>query len=197
MEKNVIEEKDVIDVEAYIKIRKQNKEKVKSIKEKRRVMVGPHATFYFENFETMLYQVQEMIYIERGGREQLLDELEAYNPMIPKGKNLSATLMFEIDNQKKRKEFLNSIGGIEHKIFIEINNKEKVFAIPEGDTERTDDSGKASSVHFIHFNFTDDQIKEFLNATSKITIGFEHTEYNHLTLLSEQNRNSLADDFQT
>ena len=197
MEKNVIEEKDVIDVEAYIKVRKQNKEKVKSIKEKRRVMVGPHATFYFENFETMLYQVQEMIYIERGGREQLLDELEAYNPMIPKGKNLSATLMFEIDNQKKRKEFLNSIGGIEHKIFIEINNKEKVFAIPEGDTERTDDSGKASSVHFIHFNFTDDQIKEFLNANSKITIGFEHTEYNHLTLLSEQNRNSLADDFQT
>ena len=197
MEKNVIEEKDVIDVEAYIKIRKQNKEKVKSIKEKRRVMVGPHATFYFENFETMLYQVQEMIYIERGGREQLLDELEAYNPMIPKGKNLSATLMFEIDNPKKRKEFLNSIGGIEHKIFIEINNKEKVFAIPEGDTERTDDSGKASSVHFIHFNFTDDQIKEFLNATSKITIGFEHTEYNHLTFLSEQNRNSLADDFQT
>ena len=76
MEKNVIEEKDVIDVEAYIKIRKQNKEKVKSIKEKRRVMVGPHATFYFENFETMLYQVQEMIYIERGGREQLLDELD-------------------------------------------------------------------------------------------------------------------------
>ena len=197
MEKNVIEEKDVIDVEAYIKIRKQNKEKVKSIKEKRRVMVGPHATFYFENFETMLYQVQEMIYIERGGREQLLDELEAYNPMIPKGKNLSATLMFEIDNQKKRKEFLNSIGGIEHKIFIEINNKDRVFAIPEGDTERTDDSGKASSVHFIHFNFTDDQIKDFLNASSKIAIGFEHTEYNHLTLLSEQNRNSLADDFQT
>ncbi len=197
MIKHIIEEKDVIDIEEYIKIRKENKERVKSIKKNRRVMVGPHATFYFENFDTMLYQVQEMIYIERGGRDQLLDELEAYNPMIPKGKNLSATLMFEIDNPNRRKDFLNSIGGIENKIFIEINNKNKIFATPEGDTERTDDSGKASSVHFVHFNFSDDEIKNFNDPDTKVSIGFDHPNYNHFALITEMNRESLGGDFKT
>merc|ERR1711991_696624 len=112
-------------------------------------------------YQTMIYQIQEMLFIERGGKEQLHDEIKAYNPLVPKGKELVATLMFEIDNKKKRKDFLNSVGGIEEKIFIEIN-KEKIFAKPEDDTERTSDDGKASSVHFIHFHFSKSQIESFI-----------------------------------
>ena len=99
----------------------------------------------------MIYQIQEMLYIERGGKEQLQDEIKAYNPLVPKGKELVATLMFEIDNEKRRKDFLNSVGGIENKIFIKIGDK-KVVAMPEDDTDRTSEDGKASSVHFLHFN---------------------------------------------
>ena len=130
MKKFEIKEEDVIDIDRYISERAEIKKKISVLKENRRVPVGPHATFYFECYQTMIYQVQEMLYIERGGKEQLYDEIKAYNPLVPKGKELVATLMFEIDNEKKRKDFLNSVGGIEERIFIEIN-KEKIFAKPE------------------------------------------------------------------
>ena len=104
----------------------------------------------------MLAQIQEMLYIEKGGDEQLNDELSAYNPLIPKGKEFVATLMFEIDNPISRADFLSKIGGIEKKIFIQIQN-EKVNATAEQDIERTSEEGKASSVHFLHFIFTENQ----------------------------------------
>ena len=120
MKKFEIKEEDVIDIDRYISERTEIKKKISVLKKNRRVPVGPHATFYFECYQTMIYQVQEMLYIERGGKEQLYDEIKAYNPLVPKGKELVATLMFEIDNEKKRKDFLNSVGGIEEKIFIEL-----------------------------------------------------------------------------
>ena len=194
MKKFEIKEEDVIDIDRYISERAEIKKKISVLKENRRVPVGPHATFYFECYQTMIYQVQEMLYIERGGKEQLYDEIKAYNPLVPKGKELVATLMFEIDNEKKRKDFLNSVGGIEERIFIEID-KEKIFAKPEDDTERTSDDGKASSVHFIHFHFSKSQIESFINNDNNVIIGFDHKNYSHFSQLSEESKEELSNDF--
>ena len=129
------------------------------LKKNRRISLGPYATFYFESYETMLAQVQEMLYIEKGGDEQLNDELTAYNPLIPNGTELIATLMFEIDNPISRAAFLSKVGGIENNVFMKIDG-EKVKAVPEEDVDRTSPDGKASSVQFIHFKLNDTQIKK-------------------------------------
>ena len=117
-ENRIVEKKDLIPQEKYEKIRKKFRKELLSIKKNRRIPIGPHATFYFENFDTMLGQIQEMLYIEKGGDEQLKDELVAYNPLIPKGSELVATLMFEIDNPTLRLDFLNKVGGIEEKVYM-------------------------------------------------------------------------------
>ena len=142
----------------------------------------------------MLAQVQEMLYIEKGGDEQLKDELVAYNPLIPNGKELTATLMFEIDNPVSRAAFLSKVGGIEEKVFIKIDGQ-SIKAIPEEDVDRTSSEGKASSVQFIHFNFTDDQIEKFQSNSSEIELGIDHKEYSHSTKLSKENIASLSTDF--
>ena len=156
----IVEKKDLITSGDYAEKRKELRKKLLEYKKNRRVAIGPYATFYFESFETMLAQVQEMLHIEKGGEEQLKDELNAYNPLIPKGKELVATLMFEIDNPILRADFLEKVGGIENKVYMKID-EEKVIATPETDVDRTSAEGKASSVQFTHFKFTDDQIKKF------------------------------------
>jgi hypothetical protein len=194
MKKFNIKEGDVIDIDKYIKERPKIKKEISEIKKFRRIPVGPYATFYFECYDTMIYQVQEMLYIERGGIEQMKDELKAYNPLVPKGKELVATLMFEIDNEFKRKEFLNSVGGIEEEIFIQIG-EHKIMSRPEQDTDRTSEDGKASSVHFLHFDFTEDLIKEFVKDQSTVFIGFNHKNYKHFSELSLEVKSELKKDF--
>ena len=142
----------------------------------------------------MLAQVQEMLHIEKGGDEQLKDELIAYNPLVPNGKELTATLMFEIDNPVSRASFLGKVGGIEQKVFMKIDN-EKLKAIPEVDVDRTSEEGKASSVQFIHFNFNEGQISKFKSAKANIELGIDHKEYSHTTKLTEENIKSLSADF--
>ena len=142
----------------------------------------------------MLAQVQEMLYIEKGGDEQLKDELTAYNPLIPNGKELIATLMFEIDNPVSRAAFLGKVGGIEQKVFMKID-EEKVNAIPEEDVDRTSAEGKASSVQFIHFKFNDKQIEKFKSGSLNVEIGIDHKEYSHTTKLSDLCLKSLSADF--
>ena len=154
-----VKKTDLIPLEEYAKNRKNFRKKILEIKKNRRISVGPYATFYFESFDTMLGQIQEMLYIEKGGDEQLKDELSAYNPLVPNGKEFVATLMFEIDNPILRGDFLGKIGGIEKKVFIQMEN-EKINATAEQDTERTSEDGKASSVHFLHFVFSSEQIKK-------------------------------------
>ena len=193
-EKRVIEKKDLIPIEEYTKNRKQFRKELAELKKDRRISLGPHSTFYFESFETMLGQIQEMLYIEKGGEEQIKDELNAYNPLIPQGKELVATLMFEIDNPVLRADFLGKVGGIEKKIYIQIE-KEKIIAIPEKDLDRTSAEGKASSVQFIHFNFTQDQIKKFKDSNNLATIGIDHHLYSHTTKISENSRSALIKDF--
>ena len=193
-EKREIQKSDIMPLDAYIKDRKELRKNIVNFKKNRRVALGPYATFYFESYETMLAQVQEMLYIEKGGDEQLNDELIAYNPLIPNGKELTATLMFEIDNPISRAAFLGKVGGIEEMVFMKING-ETVKAVPEEDVDRTSAEGKASSFQFIHFNFTDEQIQKFKSNDVNIELGMDHKEYSHTTKLSKENIASLSADF--
>ncbi len=193
-EKRLIQKEDIMPLDVYIEKRRELRKSIVDYKKNRRVALGPYATFYFESYETMLAQVQEMLYIEKGGDEQLQDELTAYNPLIPNGKELTATLMFEIDNPISRAAFLGKVGGIEETVFMKING-EKIKAVPEEDVDRTSSEGKASSVQFIHFNFTDDQIEKFQSNSSEIELGIDHKEYSHSTKLSKENIASLSADF--
>ena len=193
-ERRKIQKEDIMPLNVYTKNRKELRKNIVNFKKDRRIALGPYATFYFESYETMLAQVQEMLYIEKGGDEQLKDELIAYNPLIPNGKELTATLMFEIDNPVLRSAFLGKVGGIEEKVFIKIDG-EIIKAIPEEDVDRTSSEGKASSVQFIHFKFTDEQIQKFKSNSSEVEIGIDHDEYTHTTKLSSATLNSLSADF--
>jgi len=193
-EKKIVEKIDLIDPITYEKNRKQLRKNLVLFKKKRRVSLGPYATFYFECFETMLAQVQEMLHIEKGGAEQLKDELNAYNPLIPKGKELVATLMFEIDNPISRTEFLNKVGRIEQNVYMMVGN-EKVKADPETDIDRTSSEGKASSVQFLHFKFSNEQIENFKNINNEIILGIDHNLYNHMTKISKDTKVVLIQDF--
>ena len=194
--KTALTREDILDLAAYEKIREQRRSEIVAAKKLKRVAVGPYATFYFESFDTMWYQVQEMLRIEKGGEAQLTDELEAYNPLIPKGKELVATVMFEIDNPDIRTAFLTGLGGVEDCMMIGING-EQVIAKPEQDVDRTNAAGKASSVQFVHFNFSADQITKFKENNARVTVGITHAKYGHMTVLSEESQAALAEDFKS
>ena len=185
---------DVLPLPEYMKVRGETRTKMAALKRNRRVDVGPHVTFYFENWDTMWMQVQEMLYIEKGGDEQLVDELQAYNPLVPKGRELCATFMIEIDEPERRKRILGRLGGIEESSFVTVNG-EKVMGASEEDTDRTSAEGKASSVQFVHFAFTPAQIEAFKKPGAQIVVGFEHAHYAHMSVLPENVRAALATDF--
>ncbi len=193
-EKKIIQKEDIMPLDVYTKQRKELRKSIVEFKKDRRVSLGPYATFYFESYETMLAQVQEMLYIEKGGDEQLNDELSAYNPLVPNGKELTATLMFEIDNPVSRATFLGKVGGIEEKVYMKVDG-DIIQAVPEEDVDRTSAEGKASSVQFIHFKFNDDQIKKFKSNSSLVEVGIDHNEYSHSTKLSDVTVKSLSADF--
>jgi hypothetical protein len=186
--------RDILDMESYMKIRQERRVKILDKKKLRRVAVGPYATFYFESYETMWYQVQEMLRIEKGGEAQLNDELEAYNPLIPKGMELVATVMFEIDNANIRTALLSGLGGVEKNIIMQLDD-EYIVAKAEQDLDRTNADGKASSVQFVHFNFTIPQIKKFKEHTSIITVGINHPKYGHMAVLNTETQTELGLDF--
>ena len=191
-EKREIQKEDIMPLDVYTKQRKELRKNILEFKKDRRVPLGPYATFYFESYETMLAQVQEMLYIEKGGDDQLKDELSAYNPLVPNGKELTATLMFEIDNPVSRATFLGKVGGIEEKVYMKVDG-DLIKAVPEEDVDRTSAEGKASSVQFIHFKFNDEQIKKF-KSNSLIELGIDHNEYSHSTKLNDATVKSLSAD---
>ena len=193
-EKKEIQKEDIMPLNIYTKQRRELRKNILEFKKHRRISLGPYATFYFESFETMLAQVQEMLYIEKGGDDQLKDELTAYNPLIPDGKELVATLMFEIDNPVSRAAFLGKVGGIEDKVFMKIDG-DIVKAAPEKDVDRTSSEGKASSVQFIHFKFNDKQIEKFKSGSLQVILGIDHKEYSHTTTLNDITLKSLSADF--
>ena len=193
-EKREILKEDIMPFDVYIEKRRELRKNIVDFKKNRRIALGPYATFYFESFETMLAQVQEMLYIEKGGDEQLKDELSAYNPLVPNGKELTATLMFEIDNPVSRAAFLSKVGGIEEKVYMRVDG-DLIKAVPEEDVDRTSAEGKASSVQFIHFKFNDEQITKFKSNSSSIEVGIDHDEYSHSTKLNDATVKSLSADF--
>lgn len=184
---------DILDMAEYGKVRAEKRRALVAIKRNRRVPLGPHATFYFENYETMWQQIHEMLFIERGGEEQIPDELDAYNPLIPKGRELVATLMFEIDNPVLRKTVLAGLGGVEETVFMRLDGQE-IAARAEADVDRTSAEGKASSVQFLHFDFTDAQAAAFARPGTEVTLGVKHPAYAHMTVLTEAVRAELARD---
>jgi hypothetical protein len=184
---------DIMDLEAYLSIRKDKRREMSLIKKDRRVEVGPFATFYFESYETMWHQVHEMLAIEKGGAEQVPDELEAYNPLIPQGRELIATVMFEIDDPLRRKTVLSRMGGVEENMYLEVNG-ERVSGKAEEDVDRTAADGKASSVQFVHFPLSDAQADVLKNSGARVIVGIDHENYSHMAVISEPTRNALAGD---
>ena len=186
---------DILPLEEYAKIRRQRRRQISEIKKHRRLEVGPFATFYFENFDTMWQQIQEMLYIEKGGEAQIADELEAYNPLIPQGSELVATVMFEIEDPQRRARELMRLGGIEDRAFIEVGG-ERIRGEPDQTRENTSPDGKASSVQFLRFPFSPAQIAAFRQPGARVMVGFDHPNYGHLAVMPEPVRAALTRDFE-
>ncbi len=191
--KRTIQRSDILPLDEYVKIRQENKQKLIPIKKDRRISVGPHATFYFESYDTMWTQIHEMLFIEKGGEAQIQDELSAYNPLIPKGSELIATFMLEIEDPVQRDKILHQLGHIETQIYLGING-DKSYAVPEQDVERTTDDGKTSAIHFLHFPLNDAQKQAISISQCEVILGIEHENYGHMARMSETTRESLNTD---
>ena len=191
--KREITRADILSMEEYGAKRKALRKALVEKKRHRRIEVGPVCTFYFENYESMWAQVHEMLFIEKGGEAQIADELSAYNPLIPQGRELVATVMFEIDEEARRRDFLSRLGGVEETAFIEIDGN-TAMGVPEADVDRTTADGKASSVQFIHFPLTEEQAAKVKAPGTRIVVGFSHPNYSHMVVLPEAMREALASD---
>jgi hypothetical protein len=189
-----IEPADLISDAEFAKVRKERRAALLPFKRLRRVSLGPDCTFHFETYETMLFQIQEMLLIEKGGAEQVADELAAYNPLVPQGSELVATVLFEIDDPVRRARTLAQLGGVEDRFFLQIGT-DKVPAVPEGDVERTREDGKTSSVHFLKFTLGAGQKAAFAEAGTQVMLGCDHPNYGHLAILGPEARAELAKDF--
>ncbi|MCY4238015.1 MAG: DUF3501 family protein [Rhodospirillaceae bacterium] len=193
MHPNIITRNDLMPMADYEQVRKTKRIEITQIKKNRRMEVGPFATFYFENRATMWHQIHEMLYIEKGGEEQIADELAAYNPLIPNGHELVATVMIEIDDERRRRTVLGRLGGFEETMFIRFGDC-NILGMPEDDVDRTSADGKASSVQFVHFPFTDAQAAAFKSGEGQTVLGVGHRNYAHMAVLPETVRNALSED---
>ena len=185
---------DILDPAAYARDRRDYKKRVTELKRDRRIEVGPFVTFYFENYDTMWHQIHEMLYIEKGGEQQIADELEAYNPLIPQGEELIATVMIEIEDPMRRERVLATLGGIENKMFIQVGG-ERVAGVPDPTRENTSPDGKASSVQFLRFPFAAAQVKAFKTAGAQVLVGIDHENYGHIAVMPERVRAAMERDF--
>ena len=190
----IITRADIMDLGTYETIRPLKREEALLRKRFRRLSVGPHVTVTFENWDSMWLQVQEMLRIEKGGDAQLVDELAAYNPMIPYGRELTCTLMVEIDDPVIRGRILGRLGGLEDHIFLSLAG-ERLSAVPESDVERSRADGKASSVHFLHVPFSDAQVVAWRSGEGQILFGIDHPHYGHMAVIDDAVRRELARDF--
>jgi hypothetical protein len=183
---------DLLPLKEYESQRKSLKANLIPMKKLRRIEVGPFATFYFENYATMWLQVMEMLRIEKGGDEQVPGELDAYNPLIPQGDELIATLMLEIEDANRRNAVLLTLGGIEETVFMEIGGQ-TIHATPTEYDDRTTADGKTSSVHWLRFKLTPEQKTRFTR--ERVVIGVSHRNYGHMAVLSDETKAALAKDF--
>jgi len=191
----MIEKSDILSRDEYKIKRKSLREKMVSRKKYRRVDIGPYVTMYFENKDTIIHQINEMVYIEDGGEEQINDEILAYKSLVPNGRELVATVMVEIDNPLKRADFLAKMGGFEEQIFIKVNDT-TIKGKAELDGDRTTADGKASSVQFVHFEFDDREIDFVKSNLEKVSITIDHENYRHSAMLNNDTVKELIDDFE-
>jgi len=191
---HVITRADIMDMPTYAHERNARRKAMTVIKKDRRVHIGPDATAYFENFDTVWHQIHEMLHIEQGGEVQISDELSAYSTLVPNGHELVCTLMFEIDDPERRGKFLAGLGGIENTVSLSIGD-EVIVATPEQDVERTNADGKASSIQFLHFNFKAEQVAQFRHTDAPIVLAIGHEKYGHMAIIGPQVRTALAADF--
>ncbi len=185
---------DIMAPEDYAARRSELRARITELKRDRRMAVGPDATFYFESYDTMWHQVHEMLHVEKGGAEQIPGELAAYNPLVPKGDELVATVMFEIADPARRDRVLAGLGGVEETFSISVAGA-AIAGIAEQDVDRTNAAGKASSVQFVHFGFTPDQITAFGSGDGDVVVGVGHPNYAHMAVMPAAVRAALARDF--
>ncbi len=192
---HVITAADLMPMAEYGRIRRDHRKKLVEAKRHRRINIGPYVTLYFENYDTMWAQIHEMLHIERGGEAQIEGELAAYNPLIPQGSELVATMMIEIEDERVRRQVLATLGHVETMVSLRFAGL-KVTGASEEDLERTREDGKTSSVHFLHFRFTPEDIAAFKKPDTEIIVGISHPKYGHMAVLPEESRASLAADFE-
>lgn len=184
----------LMSLETYSKERNNFRTKVMSHKKNRRVSLGKNASLYFEDNLTIQYQIQEMLRIEKIFEESAIqEELDAYNPLIPDGKNLKATFMIEYTDTSERKLALEKLIGIEDAVWLQIEGFDKVFAIADEDLER-DNENKTSAVHFMRFEFSSDMTTAAKNG-SNLKIGAEHQYLMETSMISDEIKQSLVSDF--
>jgi len=191
---NKISRDDIMPMEAYAKVRRERAKEIAKAKRTRRIELGPSCTFYFESHETMWFQIHEMLFIEKGGEDQILGELEAYNPLIPGGRELVATVMIEVGDPDRRADLLGKLGGFEESITLTLND-DIIRGVAEVDVDRTTVAGKASSVQFLRFPFSEDQVTAFRADKSDVVLAIGHPEYRHMAGMSDEIRASLSKDF--
>ena len=192
---NMIEKSDILSRDEYKAKRKGLREKMVSRKKYRRVDIGPYVTMYFENKDTIIHQINEMVYIEDGGEEQINDEILAYKSLVPNGRELVATVMVEIDNPLKRAEFLAKMGGFEEQIYIKVHDT-IIHGKAELDGDRTTADGKASSVQFVHFEFDDKEVELVKSNIEEVSITIDHENYRHSAMLNNDTVKELINDFE-
>lgn len=184
---------DLLSLEQYHKERPAFRARVLDHKRERQVSVGPNVTLYFEDRLTMHYQVQEMLRAERiFETEAIAEELEAYNPLIPDGTNLKATMMLEYPDVEERRRALDQLGGIEHAMYLEVATLGRVFAHADEDLPRSNDT-KTAAVHFLRFEL-DEAMRAQLKADAQLRIGVDHQRYTHEVVVPANIAKALAAD---
>ena len=191
---NTIEKSEILSRDEYKIKRKSLREKMVLRKKFRRVDIGPYVTMYFENKDTIIHQINEMVYIEDGGEDQIKDEILAYKSLVPNGRELVATVMVEIDSPIKRAEFLAKMGGFEEQMSIKIDGQ-VIKGKAELDGDRTTADGKASSEQFVHFEFEDKDVQSIKNHMEDVSISINHENYRHSSILNTDTVKELINDF--
>jgi hypothetical protein len=194
--KRAITRADLISLTEYEPQRKQRRAEMAALKRNRRLEVGPYCTFHFENHATMFHQVMEMLAIEKGGEAQVQDELDAYNPMIPQGAELIATVMFEIEDPDRRARELARLGRVEDTFTLAVGEASAPGKALNEKEERTREDGKTSSVHFIRFALSPAQIAALKTPGTRAVLGVAHPNYGHMAVIPEAMRAELAKDLE-
>ncbi len=184
---------DLFSLEQYAEKRAQFRAEVIAHKKNRQVPIGAHATLYFEDRLTMQYQIQEMLRVERIFEAAgIQDELDAYNPLVPNGSNWKATFMIEFDDVDERRDALARLVGIEDKVWVQVDDHDKVFAIADEDLERATED-KTSAVHFVRFELAP-AMAAAVKSGGAVRMGIDHPEYGYQVELAPAVRASLAND---